>query len=177
MLQVKNLSMEYAIGDKKIKALDGVSFNVADGEIVGIIGRSGSGKTTLLNVLHGVEPFIEGEITLDGITIKPDSSDEDFDKLKRDTAYNQQRAFGLWNGSVVENIIRKLNFARDGTESLPRKNSPHFQPLYDEAMKYVKLIGLEHKAEHNSAVLSGGEKQRVLLSLIHISEPTRLGMI
>lgn len=163
--------MEYTIGDKKIKALDGVSFSVGDGEIVGIIGRSGSGKTTLMNVLHGVEPFIEGEIKLDGITIRHDSSDKDFDELKRATAYHQQRAFGLWTGSVVENIIRKLNFARDGTESLPRKNSPHFQPLYDEAMEYVKLIGLERKAEHNSAVLSGGEKQRVLIARQLASKP------
>lgn len=164
MLKVNNLSMEYTIEDKKLKALDGVSFDVADGEIVGIIGRSGSGKTTLMNVLHGVEPFIGGDIELDGITVRHDSSDEDFDTLKKETAYHQQRAFGLWTGSVVENIIRKLNLERDGTESLPRKNSPHFQPLYDEAMEYVKLVGLERKAEHNTAVLSGGEKQMVLIA-------------
>lgn len=164
MLKVKNLIKDYELDNTSVRALDSVSFEVKDGEILGIMGQSGSGKTTLLKVLRGVESFNEGEIELDGLSITPDSSHDDFRKLKSMSAIHLQRNFGLWPGAAIENIIRRLYSLRVGHEALPSKEHPDYEDLYDESMKYLKLVGLDHKAEHFSMVLSGGEKQRLLIA-------------
>lgn len=150
--------------NSKVRALDGVNFEMNDGEILGIMGRSGGGKTTLMMILRGVEPFQEGEIELDGFTITPHSSIEDMKIFKKITAIHLQRNFGLWPGSSIENIIRRLYSLNVGQEALPSKEHPDYEELYERSMEYLKLVGLDHKAEHSSAVLSGGEKQRLLIA-------------
>jgi len=164
MLKVKNLVKDYVMEDATVRALDGINFEVNDGEIVGIMGRSGSGKTTLMMVLRGIEHFNEGEIQLDNLTLTPESPYEDMMAMKGMTAIHLQRNFGLWSGSAIENIIRRLYSLRVGQEALPSKEHPDYDDLYAQSMEFLKLVGLEHKAEHYSPVLSGGEKQRLLIA-------------
>ena len=164
MLKVKNLVKDYVMEDATVRALDGINFEVNDGEIVGIMGRSGSGKTTLMMVLRGIEHFNEGEIQLDNLTLTPESPYEDMRAMKGMTAIHLQRNFGLWSGSAIENIIRRLYSLRVGQEALPSKEHPDYDDLYAESMEFLKLVGLAHKAEHYSPVLSGGEKQRLLIA-------------
>jgi methyl coenzyme M reductase system subunit A2 len=164
MLKVKNLVKDYVMEDATVRALDGINFEVNDGEIVGIMGRSGSGKTTLMMVLRGIEHFKEGEIQLDNLTLTPDSPYEDMLAMKGMTAIHLQRNFGIWPGSTIENIIRRLYSLRVGHEALPSKEHPDYDDLYAESMEFLKLVGLAHKAEHFSPVLSGGEKQRLLIA-------------
>ncbi len=164
MLKVKNLVKDYELEDATVRALDGINFEVNDGEIMGVMGRSGSGKTTLMMVLRGIEHFNEGEIQLDNLTLTPDSPYEDMMAMKGMTAIHLQRNFGLWSGSAIENIIRRLYSLRVGQEALPSKEHPDYDDLYAQSMEFLKLVGLEHKAEHYSPVLSGGEKQRLLIA-------------
>ena len=164
MLKVKNLVKDYVMEDATVRALDGINFEVNDGEIVGIMGRSGSGKTTLMMVLRGIEHFNEGEIQLDNLTLTPESPYEDMRAMKGMTAIHLQRNFGLWSGSAIENIIRRLYSLRVGQEALPSKEHPDYDDLYAQSMEFLKLVGLDHKAEHYSPVLSGGEKQRLLIA-------------
>ncbi len=87
MIKIKNLSKTFTMEDgPQIKALDNVNLEVAEGEILGIIGRSGSGKSTLLRVLRGVEPFDQGEIEIGDVKVTPDSSSYYFRKLREVTA-------------------------------------------------------------------------------------------
>ncbi len=164
MLKVKNLVKDYVLEDATVRALDGINFEVNDNEIVGIMGRSGSGKTTLMMVLRGIEHFNEGEIQLDNLILTPDSPYEDMMAMKGMTAIHLQRNFGIWPGSTIENIIRRLYSLRVGQEALPSKDHPDYDDLYAESMEFLKLVGLDHKAEHFSPVLSGGEKQRLLIA-------------
>ncbi len=164
MLKVNNLVKDYVIDSDTIRVLDGVSFEIKEGEILGIIGRSGGGKSTILKVLRGMEPFADGSFELDGFTIKPDASHEDIKQLQKMTAIHLQRNFGLWPGAAYENVLRRLNAEKTGFEMLPGKDAPYYDELYEKSLEYLKLVNLDKKAEHSSAVLSGGEKQRLLIA-------------
>ena len=164
MIEVKNLSKTYKMdnGDE-IKALDDVNLKVESGEILGIIGMSGSGKTTLLRVLRGVESFDSGDITLEDIKVSYDSNPYYFTKLKRATAIHLQRSFGLWAETALQNVVRKLYGAKYGDESMSDQEYA-FNEFSEQAMDLLKLVGLEDKAQHFAPVLSGGEKQRLIMA-------------
>ncbi len=164
MLKVNNLVKDYVIDSDTIRVLNGVSFDIKEGEILGIIGRSGGGKSTILKVLRGMEPFSDGSFELDGLTVKPGASHEDIKKLQKLTAIHLQRNFGIWPGATYENVLRRLYAEKYGFEVLPGKDAPYYDELYEKSMEYLKLVNLDKKAEHFSAVLSGGEKQRLLIA-------------
>lgn len=170
MLKISNLVKDYEVNSEKIRVLDHIDLTVKEGEILGITGRSGSGKSTLLRIIRGVEPFQEGTVEVDGEIITPDSGIEGERFLKSVTAIHLQRNFGLWNGPAIENVIRKLYYLKTGNEGLPQQEHlPHDVPndydeLFKEAVEYLKLVGLEHKALHSTNLLSGGEKQRLILA-------------
>jgi methyl coenzyme M reductase system subunit A2 len=164
MITVKNLSKTYEVQDGAvIKALKDVSFKLDKGEILGIIGMSGSGKSTLLRIIRGVEAFDSGEIDINGIEITPDSNPYQSRKLREATAIHLQRSFGLWAETAIQNVLRKLYGAKYGDEALTDFDYA-YNEFEDEAMELLKLVGLEHKAEHFAPVLSGGEKQRLIMA-------------
>src|SRR5512139_630643 len=99
MLRVNNLVKDYVIDSDTVRVLNGVSFEVKDGEILGIIGRSGGGKSTILKVLRGMEPITEGSFEVDGFTVKPDATSSDIQTLQKMSAIHLQRKFGLWPGA------------------------------------------------------------------------------
>ena len=164
MLKISNLVKDYYVGSEKVRVLDHIDLKVEDGEILGITGRSGSGKSTLLRIIRGVEAFQEGTIEVDGKTVTPDSGKAGERFLKTVTAIHLQRNFGLWNGPAIENIIRKLYYLKSGYEALPGNETQDYDELFAEAMKYMELVGLGHKALHSTNLLSGGEKQRVVMA-------------
>jgi methyl coenzyme M reductase system subunit A2 len=174
MLKVEGLVKDYYVLEEQKRVLQGISFTVNDGEILGITGKSGSGKSTLLRILRGVENFDEGTIELEGKQFFPDSDKDDMKVLIQNTAIHLQRNFGLWNGPAIENIIRRINSREEGHEGLPESDSPFYDEIYEEAMEYLKLIGLEHKALHATSALSGGEKQRLILARQLAAKPKLL---
>jgi len=174
MLDVSNVTKEYEFNNEKKCVLDDISFSVADGEILGITGKSGSGKTTLLKILRGIEIFDEGSFKLGELTITPDSEKDTIRSLQLSTAIHLQRNFGLWNGPAIENIIRRLNIRHTGDEGLPEPDSLYYDEMYEEAMEYIRLVGLEDKALHSSNLLSGGEKQRLIMARQLASKPKLL---
>jgi len=164
MITVKNLSKTFQTEDGvQIPALTDVSFQVVPGEIVGIIGTSGSGKSTLLRIIRGVESFDEGEITIGDLTVKHDSPAYYSRKLREATAIHLQRSFGLWPESTVQNVVRKLYGVKYGDEGLTDFEHANDE-FMEEAMELLHLVGLGDKAEHFAPVLSGGEKQRLIMA-------------
>ncbi len=174
MLKVNNLIKDYVVDFDTIRVLNEISFEIKEGEILGIIGKSGGGKSTLLKVLRGVEPFNGGSFELDGHEIKPDSSLEDVKKIQKMTAMHLQRNFALWPGATYENVLRKLYVEKVGYEMLPDRDSPYYDELYEKSLEYLKLVNLDKKAEHFSAVLSGGEKQRLVIARQLAAKPKLL---
>lgn len=164
MIKVENLSKNYKLDNgEEVTALKNINLEVKDGEILGIIGMSGSGKTSLLRILRGVEKFDDGKITLDDIEVSHDSSQYYYNKLRTATAIHLQRSFGLWPETAIINVIRKLYGNRYGDEAdIDLKVAT--DQYGDEAMEILKVVGLEDKAEHFAPVLSGGEKQRLIMA-------------
>ena len=164
MISVKNLSKSYKLDDgDEVQALKNINLEVEEGEIVGILGTSGSGKTSLLRILRGVEKFDEGEFTIGRYTIKPDSSQFYYNQIKKETAIHLQRSFGIWPESVLDNVLRKLYAAKYGDEGDVDLEVARDQ-FEKEALEIIKLVDLYEKRDHLASVLSGGEKQRLIMA-------------
>ncbi|MBZ9570865.1 ATP-binding cassette domain-containing protein [Methanobrevibacter sp. TMH8] len=164
MIKVENLSKTYKLDNgEELSALKNINLEVNQGEILGIIGMSGSGKTSLLRILRGVEKFDEGKVTLDDIEVSHDSSQYYYNKLRTATAIHLQRSFGLWPETAINNVIRKLYGVKYGDEADINLESAEAQ-YGEEAMEILRIVGLEDKAEHFAPVLSGGEKQRLIMA-------------
>ena len=164
MIKVENVSKEYELDDgTKITALKNVSFEVKEGEILGIMGKSGSGKTTLLRALRGVEHIDEGSIEVGKAKITSESSQFYYNELKKETAIHLQRSFGLWPDTVRENVLRKL-YARDYFDEGDTNFEVAESEFGQEADELLELVSLTHKKDHYASVLSGGEKQRLIMA-------------
>ena len=174
MIKVENVSKDYELDDgTKVKALKDVSFEVEEGEILGIMGKSGSGKTTLLRALRGVEHIDAGKITVDDTSVEAGASQFYYNNLKKVTAIHLQRSFGLWPDTVRENVLRKLYARRyfdEGDANFEVAESEFGQ----EADEILELVSLTHKADHYASVLSGGEKQRLIIARQLAKQPKAL---
>ena len=164
MLQVENLSKTYRLKDREIEALKNISFTLKPGEILGLVGKSGGGKRTLMKILRGMESFERGRILLDGLIVTPESDDETKRKQMAITAIHLQRDFALWTESALKNVVRRIYSRETGYEVLPIPENHNYDQLYQEALYYLRLVGLEKKANHLATVLSGGEKQRLVIA-------------
>ena len=174
MIKVENVSKDYELADgTKVTALKNVSFGVKEGEILGIMGKSGSGKTTLLRALRGVEHIDEGSITVGEVSINQDSSQYYYNKLKKETAIHLQRSFGIWPDTVRENVLRKL-YARRYFDEGDTNFEVAESEFGDEADELLELVSLTHKKDHYASVLSGGEKQRLIMARQLAKQPTAL---
>ncbi|MEE1156031.1 MAG: ATP-binding cassette domain-containing protein [Methanobrevibacter sp.] len=174
MIKVENVSKSYELDDgNSVVGLKNVSFEVKEGEILGIMGKSGSGKTTLLRALRGVEHIDEGSITVDTVSVNGDSSQFYYNELKKVTAIHLQRSFGLWPDTVRENVLRKLYarryFDEGGTDFKVAESE-----FGEEADKILELVSLTDKKDHYASVLSGGEKQRLIIARQLAKQPKAL---
>jgi methyl coenzyme M reductase system subunit A2 len=164
LLQIENLSKTYRLKDRDIVALKNVSFSTRPGEILGLVGKSGGGKSTLMKILRGMESFDSGKIVMDAVTITPDSDDAVVRAQLAVTAIHLQRDFALWTETALRNVVRRVHSRKTGFEVLPIPENADYDEVYKEAMYYLRLVGLEDKANHLATILSGGEKQRLLIA-------------
>jgi methyl coenzyme M reductase system subunit A2 len=174
MIKVENVSKDYELSDgSKVTALKNVSFEVEEGEILGIMGKSGSGKTTLLRALRGVEHIDEGSIEVGNVKVTSESSQFYYNELKKETAIHLQRSFGIWPDTVRENVLRKL-YARRYFDEGDTNFEVAESEFGDEADELLELVSLTHKKDHYASVLSGGEKQRLIMARQLAKQPTAL---
>lgn len=158
LINVENLEKVYPDGTP---ALRGVSFSIASGEFVAIMGPSGSGKSTLLHILGFLDRPSSGKYFFDGKTIADYTSDE-IAKVRNKKMGFVFQAFNLLpRVSVFENV------------KLPLLYSDVKRSFHNElVMKAIKSVGLEHRANHESIKLSGGERQRVAIARALVNNPS-----
>ena len=143
MIEIKKVTKRY--GDKK--ALDEVSFTVNDGDIFAFIGHNGAGKTTLIKSIVGIHDFDEGDILIDGMSIK-----------EKPVECKRLMAFVPDNPETYEHMkaIDYINFICDMYEVDSKTREENIQ-------KYSKLFGMEDKLNDTIDSYSHGMKQKIVL--------------
>lgn len=160
VIQVKNLHKIYKVGSTKVRALNGVDFEVCEGEFCAIVGTSGSGKSTLLNMLAGLEKPSKGEIVIDGHHIEK-MNEKQLVKFRRENVGFIFQSFNLLGTlNALENVALPLSF-----RGVPK-------PIrLKRAMKMLRLVGLKEHAMHKPNQMSGGQQQRVGMARALVVNP------
>lgn len=152
------LKKYFSTPDYEVRALDGVSFDVEEGEFLAIIGTSGSGKTTLLNLLGGLDLPDEGGVWIREKSLRDMDSEERTIFRRRNIGFIFQQYNLIPMISVYENIVLPLQL--DGAEI--------DEVLLDEL---VKILRLQEKLEQLPETLSGGQQQRVAIARALLTKP------
>jgi len=153
----------YQKGSIQVRALQGVAFNVEEGEFVSIVGRSGSGKSTLLNLIGGLDTATSGRLII---------REKDLTRMKRSALALHRReivgmvfqSFNLISSrTALENVTLALAFGGVGRKDRKRR-----------ASEILSLLGLGHRTDHKPGELSGGEAQRVAIARALANQPNIL---
>jgi putative ABC transport system ATP-binding protein len=159
MIQIRRLSMIYALEDQHITVLDDVDLDIHRGESVAIVGPSGSGKTTLLLLLAGLERPASGSIAIQGTDLATLDADGLAD-LRRDHLGIIFQSFHLIPSlTALGNVALPLEIAgRPGAAQ--------------RARQMLERVGLEARIQHHPAQMSGGEQQRVAIARALVHQPS-----
>ena len=159
-IEVRNLRKEYATGRGRLVLFDGLSFDVAEGEMLAIVGESGAGKSTLLHILGALDTPSGGDVYCASIPLKNMSSSQAASFRNREVGYVWQFHYLLPEFSAAENVAMPL-LARGESKSKALKI----------AAKWLSEVELADRAQHRAGELSGGEQQRVSLARALVTEP------
>lgn len=161
IIEARNLAKRYVVGDTEVRALDDVSLDVAEGEMVAITGPSGSGKSTLMHILGCLDYPDRGRYVLAG---------EDVSKLRKDRlAEIRNRRIGFVFQTF--NLLPRMT-ALENVE-LPLLYAGH-RDAKDRAAEALRTVGLGDRMKHSSSQLSGGQRQRVALARALVTDPAIL---
>lgn len=160
IVEARGLTKIYSRGVEQVRALDDVSFTIAEGEFVAIVGASGAGKTTLLHLLGCMDAPTSGTLLLQGETTT-NLSDAALTRLRRQTVGFVFQHFGLIPTlTVTENVLLPLLFSR--------------RKMRNYAAELLEKVGLTHRSNHRPHELSGGEMQRTAIARALINSPRLL---
>ena len=159
-LEVKNLKKYYGSHGNITKAVDGISFDVLEGEFVAIMGASGSGKTTLLNTISTIDTVTSGNIYLDGVDITTLKEEELADFRRENLGFIFQDFNLLDTLTIEENIALSLIINHEDILKVDKK--------VDDI---VKKLGIQDILDKFPYEVSGGQKQRCACARALINEP------
>lgn len=158
LIEFKDVTKEYTIGEVPIKALNGVDFSINEGEFVVVLGASGAGKSTILNILGGMDTATSGKVTVGGQEI---------------TGFNEKKLTGYRAEKVgfvfqFYNLIPNLN-ALENVEFATEVCKDHLN-----AKEILNKVGLKNRLKNFPSQLSGGEQQRVAIARAVAKNPSLL---
>ena len=148
----------YTMGEVQVAAVDGMSFEIEQGELVVVVGPSGSGKTTLLNMMGGMDSCTSGSIMLDGARVDQFDEKQLTDYRRYDIGFVFQFYNLVQNLTALENVELASQICRN--------------PL--QPADVLAQVGLAHRMDNFPAQLSGGEQQRVAIARAIAKNPKLL---
>ena len=157
-VEFKDVRKVYTMGEVQVAAVDGMSFEIEQGELVVVVGPSGSGKTTLLNMMGGMDSCTSGSITLDGARVDQFDEKQLTDYRRYDIGFVFQFYNLVQNLTALENVELASQICRD--------------PL--RPADVLAQVGLAHRMDNFPAQLSGGEQQRVAIARAIAKNPKLL---
>lgn len=164
IIKLISLRRVFQVGNEEVHALKGVSFAIAEGEFVSIMGTSGSGKSTLLNILGCLDRPTSGEYYIDGIAISKRTKDELSGLRNQKIGFVFQSYNLLARTSALENVELPLLYNHN-VSSKERK---------ERARYALEQVGLQDRMEHMPNQLSGGQQQRVAIARALVNDPVIL---
>lgn len=162
VIVTKDLKKIYKMGENEVHALDGVSFDIYKGEVVGIMGPSGSGKSTLMNILGCLDLPTSGEYHLDGEAVA-NMSDDQLASIR-----NRKVGFVFQNFNLLSRVTALANV------ELPLRYAGIKEGRLKRAREALTLVGLGERVNHRPMELSGGQQQRVAIARALINNPAIL---
>lgn len=160
VVELKNVSKIYPMGDERVVALDDVSLQFEQGKIYCLLGVSGSGKSTLLNIIAGLEKPTKGEIFFKKRAIHKMSEKKLAIFRQKFVGFIFQSYNLMPTLTALENTMLPLIFRR---VSKVKRNK--------KAMQMLKAVGLGKRYKHKPNQLSGGQQQRIAIARAFVNEP------
>jgi putative ABC transport system ATP-binding protein len=161
VIELKDLVKTYHVGETEVRALRGVSYAIANGDFLAIMGPSGSGKSSLMNILGCLDRPTSGEYFLDGEEVST------FDKNKLARIRNKKIGFVFQSFNLLSRTT-----ALENTELPLLYSTMNGKDMTERALAALAAVGLKDRAHHKTNQLSGGEQQRVAIARALLNNPT-----
>lgn len=162
VIDVRNLTKDYRLGEIMVPALRGIDLQIFPGEMVAIMGPSGSGKSTLMNMIGCLDSPTSGEYYLDSLLVS-DLKDDELAIVR-----NQKIGFVFQNYNLLPRIDALENV------TLPIRYSDNTANMRQRAEAALQSVGLGDRIHHKPNQLSGGQQQRVAIARALVNEPAIL---
>lgn len=162
MIELKNITKVYHLGEIDLPVLKGISLKIEDGEFVSLTGASGSGKSTLMNILGCLDHPSGGEYWIDGRNVAGLNANERARLRNNRIGFVFQNFNLLPRTSAIENVMMPAAYHHP---ALPNAE------IRKRALELIRLVGLEDRMHHTPAQLSGGQQQRVAIARSLINNP------
>jgi len=162
IIQVRQLTKTYRVGDVDVQALRGVDLEVARGEFIAVVGTSGSGKSTLFNILGGLTPPTSGSVHINGRDLSHMTNAERTN-LRKDTVGFVFQKYNLLPTLSAEDNIKIVKYIGG--------HDTDFDAPFKEVLN---LLGIADRLKHKPRALSGGQQQRVAIARAIVNRPAIL---